>query len=118
MQHSTLKNFLQVGNPIMFNGICIERTISEEIDLEELKTLDDIRLRKYSDALYFGQITKETGKRAGKGIMKYKNGRTYDGEWRDGVRCGYGHENYSNGNTYNGNYKDGKAHGKGIYTWK
>jgi hypothetical protein len=35
--------------------------------------------RKYPDALYIGQIT--TGKRNGKGVMRYKNGRQYEGEW-------------------------------------
>jgi hypothetical protein len=40
------------------------------------------------------------GKRDGKGIMKYENGRIYEGMWDWDVRSGLGFEIYSNGNTY------------------
>ena len=40
--------------------------------------------RKYPDALYMGQLG--NGKRNGKGVMRYKNGRQYEGEWDQDVR--------------------------------
>jgi hypothetical protein len=47
--------------------------------------------------------------------MKYKNGRTYEGFFKNDMRSGKGFERYHNGNTYKGEFKKGKADGKGIY---
>ena len=40
--------------------------------------------------------------RDGKGIMKYANGRQYEGEWVKDTREGKGFERYPNRNTYYG----------------
>ena len=56
-------------------------------------------------------------KRHGKGVMKYRNARQYEGFWDRDLRDGKGFERYPNGNTYFGQFKYGKAHGKGVYTW-
>ena len=41
-----------------------------------------------------GQMT--GGKRNGVGVMRYKNGRQYEGEWESDVRNGRGFERYPN----------------------
>lgn len=47
--------------------------------------------------------------------MKYKNGRVYEGFFKNDLRDGKGFELYHNGNTYKGDFKYGKAEGKGLY---
>lgn len=53
-----------------FESIVLE---SHEFTLKDLETLPGYIQRKYPDALYIGQLG--TGKRNGKGVMRYKNGR-------------------------------------------
>ena len=51
----------------------------------------------------------------GFGVMKYHDGRVYDGEWCDGEYNGKG--TYECGEyVYNGSYRKGKKHGYGIFT--
>jgi hypothetical protein len=47
----------------------------------------------------------------GKGVMIYKSGRVYEGDWKDDLRDGHGYERYANGNVYKGSFETGKAHG-------
>jgi hypothetical protein len=86
------------------------------MDIMALKQVDGYKEQKFKDALYLGIITK--GKRHGKGVMRYPNGRQYEGGWDHDLRDGKGFERYPNGNTYFGQFKFGRAHGKGVYTWK
>ena len=88
---------------------------SNEIDFEEMKSSPNFKRKKYNDAIYLGMIVK--GKRDGKGVMIYKNGRLYEGDWKNDVRDGRGYERYSNGNYYIGMFSKGKVDGKGVYTW-
>ncbi len=46
---------------------------SQEVDVELLRELQGYIERKYPDAIFKGQII--NGKRNGKGVMRYKNGR-------------------------------------------
>ena len=41
--------------------------------MPELEQLDGFSVRKFPDAVFIGQI--DNGKRHGKGLMRYKNGR-------------------------------------------
>lgn len=41
---------------------------------------------RYKDAIYIGQI--QNAKRGGEGVMKYANGRQYEGEWMADLRHG------------------------------
>jgi hypothetical protein len=75
-----------------------------------------IQIKKYKDALYFGQLNAD-GKRQGKGVMIYANDRKYEGEWSEDLRHGRGYERHSNGNLYIGQFQQGKAQGHGIYKW-
>ncbi|TNV81076.1 hypothetical protein FGO68_gene10159 [Halteria grandinella] len=49
--------------------------------------------------------------------MKYANGVSYEGEWKDNNRHGQGIMKYANGNSYQGEWKDGKQHGLGRQTY-
>jgi radial spoke head protein 1 len=62
--------------------------------------LENCVQRRYQDALYIGVII--GGKRHGKGVMKYKNGRQYEGDWVADIRNGRGFERYPNSNYYTG----------------
>ncbi|CDW80329.1 UNKNOWN [Stylonychia lemnae] len=93
---------------------------SKEIDLDDLKNSHNFMIRKFPDALYFGECVRtQNGKnqRQGKGVMKYSNGRLYEGEWENDQRHGRGYERYPNSNIYQGEFQYGKAHGKGRYQW-
>lgn len=46
--------------------------------------------------------------------MKYNDGSTYDGEWKDGKRNGQGVMKYPSGQQYDGEWKNGKKHGRGA----
>lgn len=82
---------------------------SSEVDIEQIKHSQLLRKKRYVDALFFGEI--EETKRQGKGVMKYKSGRIYEGEWISDLRHGRGYERYQNGNVYLGQFEKGKAHG-------
>ena len=56
-------------------------------------------------------------RREGKGVMLYRSGRVYEGDWKGELRHGRGYEKYANGNVYIGAFGSGKAHGHGNYTW-
>ena len=96
-----------------FEEIILEST---EVDLAAIRSIDGFKEVRYKEAIYIGTII--NGKRHGKGIIKYKTGRQYEGYWDRDLRDGKGFERYPNGNTYFGQFKYGKAHGKGVYTWK
>lgn len=73
---------------------------SKEVDLLALQEIDGFQILKYKDAIYAGIVI--TGKRHGKGVMKYRNKRQYEGFWEKDLRHGKGFERYPNGNTYFG----------------
>ena len=62
------------------------------------------RKKRYLDALYFGECSLDDAKRDGKGVMKYKCGRAYEGDWKNDVRHGRGYEKYENMNVYIGQF--------------
>jgi hypothetical protein len=59
---------------------------SKEVDLDEIKDSMYYKVKKYADAIYKGLIVKR--KREGKGMMKYRNGRVYEGDWKNDMRDG------------------------------
>ena len=106
-------NTLFPEKALNFSEIILEST---EVDLDAIKEVDGYKETRYRDAIYLGIVI--NNKRHGKGVMKYRNGRQYEGFWDRDLRDGKGFERYPNGNTYFGQFKNGKAHGKGVYTWK
>ena len=90
--------------------------LSNEFDYQELlEHSENFGVKRYKDAVFRGEIDPETNKRVGKGVIVYKNGRTYEGEWVSDKRQGRGYERFANGNIYQGEFLEGKAHGKGLY---
>ena len=61
---------------LKFDEISLE---SGEIDMGELQQMEGFTERKFPQAIYVGVMV--NGKRHGKGIMKYANGRQYEGSW-------------------------------------
>lgn len=59
------------------------------INPEVFKTSKYIKLKKYTDAAYYGEIINR--KREGYGVMIYSDQRVYEGQWA----C-----DYKNGNGY------------------
>lgn len=85
-----------------FNFLEDYKLESDMLELEELKLSKQFRRKRYVDAMYFGEINEESKKRVGKGVMIYKTGRFYEGEWLNDLRHGRGYEKYHNGNVYIG----------------
>ena len=103
------------------------------------------RKKKYKDGNYEGIII--NGKRELRGVMNYKNGGKYEGQWRNDKRHGkgifisqnynnpkligikyegefnndkiegYGIGKYSSGETYEGEWKNNKQYGRGILNY-
>ncbi|GHS91484.1 hypothetical protein AGMMS49949_01970 [Alphaproteobacteria bacterium] len=68
-----------------------------------------------SEDSYEGAVNKN-GKPHGKGVLKYDDGRIYDGEWVNGKEHGTGTLTKPDGSTYKGDWVKGKKHGTGILT--
>lgn len=52
---------------------------NKSIDLAKLHASGSLKLKKYKESVYYGEYV--NGKRHGKGIMVYNNGRVYEGDW-------------------------------------
>ena len=68
---------------------------------------------KWSDGDSFEGNYRE-GLREGKGIYKYTDGSIYDGEWKTGKQDGRGVYKLADGRVYDGEWKDGKQDGYGV----
>ena len=49
----------------------------------------------------------------GKAIVKYSDGKQYEGEFKDGEKSGRGYFRWNDRNSYEGEYLRGRKHGKG-----
>jgi hypothetical protein len=70
-------------------------------------------------ACYKGNF--KDGKMAGKGNLVWKDGDTYEGDFKNDLRNGFGVLTYSKqsvGDYYKGLWRDGKMSGKGKLVWK
>ena len=69
---------------------------------------------KWSDGLsYNGEY--KNGQKNGNGFQKWSNGMTYDGEWKDNNFDGQGTFTEQSGSVYKGGWKNGKRDGKGMF---
>lgn len=50
----------------------------------------------------------------GKGVYKWEDGRTYEGEYLNDKKHGYGEYTWADGRKYIGQWAEGKQHGLGI----
>ena len=71
---------------------------------------------KWAEGDSYDGLYKE-GVRDGRGVFRFADGRSYDGDWKAGNQCGKGVFRWPNGNIYEGDWKDGKMEGKGVYKW-
>lgn len=69
----------------------------------------------FESGIYEGDIVKNILE--GKGTIKYDNGNSYTGDWKDGNFNGKGTYKWKVGNSYTGDYVNGNREGKGTYTW-
>ena len=51
-------------------------------------------------------------------MIKWPDGKSYEGNWINGKIEGYGEMYFPEGKTYKGPFKDGQPHGKGKMFWK
>jgi len=52
---------------------------TNKIDIKKLHDSKNLRLKKYKEAVYYGE--QQNGKREGIGIMIYNSGQAYEGAW-------------------------------------
>jgi len=52
---------------------------SQVFDYDLLKQSDKYGIKKYSEAIYRGELI--NGKRSGLGVMVYRKARVYEGQW-------------------------------------
>jgi hypothetical protein len=50
--------------------------------------------------------------------MKWADGQSYKGEFKNGLKHGKGTYIYPSGNEYIGDYRLGMKHGTGYFHWK
>lgn len=68
----------------------------------------------YTNAQYIGCVNK-SNKEDGYGNLKFDNGQSYIGCWKDGMKDGKGTYEYSKVEKYIGEYKNDKKNGSGTY---
>lgn len=71
---------------------------------------------KYANGTTFDGYYKN-GQATGQGTMIWANGDTYVGAWVNGQRSGQGTYTWASGGSYTGNFTNGKFHGQGTYTY-
>jgi len=76
--------------------------------------LSGLGLVKYSNGESYIGLYKN-GRREGKGIYKYSDGSKYYGEWKNGKQHGVGKMIYSSGEFIKCNWIEGKEHGTAEY---
>jgi len=57
------------------------------------------------------------GMRDGVGIMRWVDGTSYEGEWRQDMLQGFGVEVYPDGGVYSGQFHGNARHGIGMYAY-
>lgn len=70
----------------------------------------------FPDGSYHGEIDKN-GKKSGKGIYKWHDGSTYEGDFEEDLRHGNGLFQWANGESYKGDYLKDERTGHGVYNW-
>ncbi|XP_067844064.1 alsin isoform X4 [Heptranchias perlo] len=76
--------------------------------------------QRLKEATYEGRWL--AGKPHGKGVLRWPDGRTYSGDFKNGLEDGYGEyiipsKALKKNDHYQGHWKEGKMHGHGIYNY-
>lgn len=66
----------------MDNYEIIDSATSDLVNFNEMIEDELCGYKRYPDACYRGGLHHETDTRSGIGIMKYRSGRIYEGEWK------------------------------------
>ena len=88
--------------------------VKENNDPPKIITVEKYKILE--EGFYSGTLC--NGMKVGKGIMEWKDGSKYDGEWKDNKAHGKGKFYHINGHQYEGNWENNKANGEGTYTHK
>ena len=83
--------------------------------INSLKESKELKVKYYKESTYYGEV--HNGKRHGTGVLVYRCGRVYEGEWMHDQKRGYAAEKFPNGSVYKGQYLNGKPSGTGTYIW-
>jgi hypothetical protein len=65
--------------------------------------------------VYVGRCT--AGVPDGPGIVNFRNGDRYEGNFANGLMHGTGTWSYASGDSYRGQWQAGKRDGRGVYRW-
>lgn len=68
--------------------------------------------KQYDNGTYFGEVNEE-GQPHGRGLLKWTNGRSYFGEWKNNKRSGKGVE-VDEGGIYEGEFLNNRFHGRVV----
>ena len=71
----------------------------------------------FTDGTYIGEVD-DQGRKHGKGMYKWLDGSSYEGDFDEDLRHGVGHFKWSNGESYKGDYLADRRTGEGIYLWR
>jgi len=104
-----------IENIKAINPIFEYSSFSENFPLEVVKNSNKLGMKKYNNAIYFGEML--NNQRHGLGVMRYIDGRLYEGTWRNDIRFGIGFEKWPNLNYYEGEFSEGKPNGFGKFHW-
>ncbi len=89
---------------------------STPADFQQKDFLQFPSAKKGEPVNFLGEI--RNGKANGKGVAVWKNGSTYQGDWKDNLRHGRGVFTWVDGEKYSGEYRNDLRHGEGVYTAK
>ena len=67
----------------------------------------------YDDGAFYDGDVNDRGVPDGKGFIRWANGNTYEGDFRNNSVTGYGVSHYADGTVYKGEMKDGQWNGYG-----
>lgn len=67
--------------------------------------------------VYYEGAMNSQHQRDGYGRMKWGDGTTYAGHWKNDVREGFGRCTQNNGESYEGLWRKDQPHGRGTYRW-
>lgn len=106
-----LQNLCPHGQACKYYHVYI-RPSTEEIILAMYPTQTGHRSKAFGTAKLVGNVLR--GEFDGYGVMTWRNGATYMGDWAQSRRNGWGLFRHPDGSEYLGCFKDGVRHGWGV----
>ncbi|MCQ2816648.1 MAG: hypothetical protein MJ252_05200 [archaeon] len=95
----------------------LRRLFQKYPPLQDEKDVDLKQTVEYENkAVYYGEWSKDEGKRHGRGIQVWADQSRYEGYWKGDKANVRGKLLHADGDVYEGEWLDDKAHGFGVYT--